>query len=205
MPLNIEREVEHPDVTALKAKVTTVARRYASSHGWCSVVEDALREAGVTGTSGPRNINVEVTFTVNGGEEQKAVHRFPRDPLAVAESVEAQHQYVLDQIVVPSVVLGVEVKPEVQIIDLTEATHGKGGLEYPDGFVHVYSSREGRVAHLLREPTDRGHTENLRRWLRRGLHYAMCGSMMSAPTEESDRSEDRVCKKCLERAQSAVA
>jgi hypothetical protein len=203
MPLNIEVEAEHPDVTALKKNVAQVAKRYATAHGWCSVVDDALREAGVTGPSGPRNINVEVTFTINGGEEQKATHRFPREPF-VGKSAEQQHQYVLDQIVTPVSVLGVEVRPDVQIVDLNETTGlGRDGLDYPDGYIHVYSSREGRVAHLLRLPVN--EPENLGRWIRRGLHYAMCGSLMSTPTQESDRSEDRVCKKCLDRAATAVA
>lgn len=201
--MNIEREVEHPDVTALKEKVAQTAREYASAHGWCSVVEDCLREAGVTGAPGPRNITVEVTFTVNGGEEQKATHRFLRDPLAEAQSVEAQHQYVLEQIVVPSTVLGVEIRPEVQIIDLNETDRlSRDGLVYPDGYVHAYYSREGRVAHLFPEPVN--EVENMRRWIRSGLHHAMCGGLMSAPTQESYRSEGRVCKKCLERAEAAV-
>ena len=201
MPLNIEVPTEHPDVTALKQKVIKVADQYTRTHGWCDVVNQALRDMGVKGVPGPRKINVEVTFTVEGVDgEQRATHRFDRESLA-DKTTEQQHEYVLEQIVTPSVVLGVQITPNVTIIDLNEAARtSRDGLEYPEGYVHVYTSREGRVAHLLRDPG----VDDLRRWLRRGIHYAMCSDLMTSPVTESDRSEGRVCKKCLDRAESAA-
>lgn len=61
-----ERQLAKKDqeMVEFKAKVREVAREYASSHGWCEVVEDALEEAGIE-TERPVhrirfNLNVEL-------------------------------------------------------------------------------------------------------------------------------------------------
>jgi hypothetical protein len=96
----------------------------------------------------------------------------------------------------PTAVLGVTIPaPTVEVIDLNLANRGAAGLDYPDGFIHFFTSNEGRVAHLIRDP----NREDTERWLSRGAHYALCGASSFAGTQNSARSEDRVCKKCLER------
>lgn len=208
MPLNIEpTAVEHPDVTALKQRIIAVTKKYTDRHGWCAEARNALREAGVLDEPSNKNINVEVTFTINGSEEQKASQRFRLRDLT-GKSHEQQLEWVRDQIATPTLILGVPVTPEVVVLDLNESsTVSHGNLSYPEGYTHIYVSNEGRVAHLLLNAENR-EGPTLERWISRSIHYTLCGtSAYRTGTLDSPRAvAGKVCAKCLTRAEnSAVA
>lgn len=211
MPLNIEVQTEHPDVTALKKRVVEVTHRYTNAHGWCNEANNALREAGVL-DSPKNNIRVAITFTVAGSEEQQAVKVFNAADL-IELSDDERKAFVAEQIMPDVSVAGVKVNLPVTIIDLnnTEATGMNSGLAYPEEFQHFYSSQEGRVAHLIR--ADRLHRrvreaiangeppEVVEAAMKRGYIAATCGMNAAySATLTSTRSENRICVKCIERA-----
>jgi hypothetical protein len=218
MPLNISVEAEHPDVTVLKAKVREVAKRYTKKHGWCAEVNKALREAGIEDDA---KVKVEIKFTVSGSAEQTATQTFAASALA-GKTAEEQNAWVADQIAPKVVVAGVEVTLPVTVIDLTlveeikpvPAAGYKDGMDYPDGYVHFYTSNEGRVAHLVRKDsvldTDLavagsgpGHAVSvINAWLRQRRIRALCGtepSYYGQATASSVRAEGRVCQNCQSR------
>jgi hypothetical protein len=199
MPLNIEVEQEHPDVTALKEQVREVAQKYARRHNWCAEVNRALAEAGIIDPR-PKKMSVEILFTVGDSEEQRAIKRFPLADLA-GKTPEEQNAWVAEQITPKVEVAGVEVTSlNVMVRDLNEVTRAaRSGLEYPTGYVHFYTSNDGRVAHLMEDPG----VEVTDGWLQRNGRYALCTQVAYLAVTESARSEGRVCPHCLARAESA--
>lgn len=207
MPLQIEVEAEHPDVTALKQKVREVAQSYTRRHGWCREVKNALREAGI---EDERKVNVEITFTVAGSDEQKTIAGFQVSDLA-GKSDEEQKALVAEKIAPKVNVAGAQVTIPVTIVDLNEsdkqAVSGVGGLEYPDNMFHFYVSDSGRVAHLANKPLavveDRQNVQQYIDAQRSRGHaiYAICGETAYYPTSTSIRSENRICQNCASRAQ----
>ena len=60
----------HPETIALAQKVIEVAQREAEKHGWCNVVDKALREAGLgayIGTTKTVRVTVDVPVSVEPG------------------------------------------------------------------------------------------------------------------------------------------
>jgi len=204
MPLQIEVEAEHPDVTALKQKVRDVAKTYTSRHGWCREVKNALREAGI---EDERKINVEITFTVAGSDEQKTIAGFPVSDLA-GKTDEEQKQIVAEKIAPKVNVAGAQVTIPVTIVDLNksdkQAVGGLGGLEYPDAYIHFYVSDSGRVAHLANKPSSVMAGQSVEDYLQRqrnsgGALYSVCGEAAYYPVSTSNRSENRLCQNCVSR------
>lgn len=218
MTLNIEQtEVEHPDVTALKQRVKEVAGRYTSRHGWCGEVKAALREAGIDDVA---SIKVAITFTMAGSEQQTVEKVYPVDKLAGKSEAE-QNAFVAADIAPKVKVAGLDVTLPVTVVDLTQVgdiqrggavptTDPSSGLSYDtERFQHFYTSREGRVAHLVRrDGLDLGEEASARdidRALRRHRISALCGAGPNIygnndPTVSSPRAEGRVCHSCSERA-----
>lgn len=204
MPLQIEVETEHPDVTALKKRVKEVAERYKRRYNWCREVNQALREAGIEDNN---TITVEVTFTVAGSDEQKSVVVFPISDLAGKDD-EEQKQVVAEKIAPKVNVAGTTVSIPVTIVDLNESSRNAAtGLNVPNGYTHFYISESGRVAHLVPLPYQvtsgqMALEEWTRQWANGRGVSAVCGEISYYPTTISARSENRVCQNCANRVGS---
>jgi hypothetical protein len=184
MPITIEGEAEHPDVTALKQRVREVAEDYAKRHNWCREVQRALAEAGIVDET---KVHVQVDFHIEGGEPQQTMLRMPQSDLAGKRRA-AQHTFVAD-LLSPEVTIGrATIKVPVIIDDLNLVESG-GTEALREGWVLCYTSVDGRVQHIV-------HGASLRDqpyWT-----IAECGASGSW-VEESTRSEGRVCARCTTR------
>lgn len=204
MPLNIEVEAEHPDVTALKKRVIEVTKKYTDRHGWCGEAQKALAEAGVT-ESRAKKVDVEIVFTVEGvEEEQHGRKRITASSLA-GKTPEQMNAYVTDMLRTEGTyaVAGTTITPLITVTDLNEWHPGEGDV--PAGYSAAFTSREGRVKHLLVTPRRVLEAEDpkaaLERHLR-GSNYFMCGAGSYGGALESTRDEGRICQKCLTRAEN---
>jgi hypothetical protein len=222
MPITLpEQAAEHPDVTALKERVREVATKYAKNHNWCGVVKQALREAGIEDPNSQK-IAVTISFTVAGSEAQTAVKKFNVSDL-VGKTHEEQMVWIAEKIAPKVDVAGTQVTLPVAVLDIDgtfEARTSSGlivvdGLEYPQGYIHYYTSDDSRVAHLGRhrwDPEGINHPDALREWhlaARRSYLRGICASSQSelygAPRPTSSRSEHRICARCLPNANARVA
>lgn len=230
MPLNIEvtEPTEHPDVTALKRKVAEAAKAHSRSNH-CGEYKTWLRKLGIEEEI-EKMIAVEITFTAFGVEGQKALKSFPEASLA-GKSAEEQNAWVAEQIGQSVSIAGVQVAIPLEVTDLNPAPEGatvqgsnygttESGLVIPRGYMHAFTSNEGRVAHLHRltttdvqvldATTDPGQQEqHLRRVLDQKNHErysnksAVCGedNRWNAWVRTSQRSEHRVCANCTRSAE----
>jgi stress-induced morphogen len=183
MPITIEGDTEHPDVTALKQRVREVAEQYAKRHNWCREVQRALAEAGIVDET---RLHVQVDFHIEGADAQQTTIRIPQSDLA-GKTRRQQHALVAD-LLSPEVTIGrVAIKVPVIIDDLNLVE--SGASEVKDGYVLRYTSHEGKVQHIVEEVS-----------LRHNRHWTLaeCGSSGSW-VEESSRSEGRVCARCVTR------
>ena len=198
MPLNLDMEqpAEHPDVTALKAKVTEVAKKYAKQYNWCNVVDNALAEAGIITT--PTMLRVDITFTVAGSAEQHATKKFKAEDLT-GKTTEEQNAWVAEQIAPKVNVAGTTVTLPVTVIDLNLVETGAGDPGLPEGYVKRFKTQDGRVQHIVPERNLTG--EHNYRWVN-----ALCGeeNIGTSWSETSNRSEDRVCRRCSEGAEALI-
>lgn len=232
MPLNIEvtEPTEHPDVTALKQKVAEAAKEH-SRRNHCGEYKSWLRQLGIEDVKA-KKIVVEITFTAFGVEGQKATKAFPEKDL-VGKTAEEQNAWVAEQISEKVTIAGTQVAIPLTVTDLnpaedavvlTEASPSWGttglGLVVPYGYTHVYTSNEGRVAHLVRlndETLRQLHLTNGEReqeniiltFLNRGNGYrgratAACSTDPGAWggwARASSRSENRICQNCNQQAE----
>lgn len=183
MPITIEGEVEHPDVTALKQRVREVAETYAKRHNWCREVQRALAEAGIVDET---RLHVQVDFHIEGADAQQTTIRVPQSDLA-GKTRRQQHALVAD-LLSPEVAIGrVMVKVPVRIDDLNLVESAAGAIH--EGYVLRYTSDEGKVQHILNEDA-----------LRNSPYFssAECGASGSW-VENSLRGENRVCTRCTTR------
>ena len=218
MPLILpEQPPEHPDVTALKNRVREVAADYKRRYNWCNEINAALREAGIDTVNA--KMSVAIQFSVAGSETQTATKTFEVASL-MGKTHEEQLAWIADQIAPKVDVAGTAVTLPVTVIDIDgeykepESPLAGGmitlnGLTYPEGYIHFFTSSEGRVAHLVRyqwtPTTMQSHIEELRRVKearRYGQLRAICGTDAYTPAANSIRSEGRVCVRCTERATS---
>lgn len=211
MPLILpEQPPEHPDVTALKNRVREVAARYKKRYNWCDEINAALREAGVDTVNA--RMSVTIRFSVAGSEEQTATKVFDVASL-MGKTHEEQVAWVADQIAPKVDVAGVQVTLPVTVHEVDgeyppdQVTNNGliivGGLSYPTGHLHFYTSSEGRVAHLVRydwDPQTNDHSAALQayRTTRRYDTRGLCGAETYSPQGRSLRSEGRVCARCTE-------
>ena len=214
MPLILpEQPPEHPDVTALKNTVREVAKRYAKEYNLCSVVDRALREAGINGPNA--KVEVAIRFSVAGSDEQTAHKTFDVNSL-VGKTHEEQVAWIAEQIAPKVDVAGVQVTLPVTVLDIdgeyeepaSPVANGQitiNGFTYPEGHIHAFTSSEGRVAHLLRHDWDPNSQplvdalNEVRTSRRYGNLRALCGTDLYSPTTFSTRSEGRICFRCVER------
>lgn len=214
MPLILpEQPPEHPEVTALKQKVREVAADYKRRYNWCNEINAALREAGIDTTSA--KMAVTIRFSLAGSDEQTATKTFDVAAL-IGKTHEEQVAWVADQIAPKVAVAGVEVTLPVTVHDIDGEyspvpVMDNGliviqGLSYPNGYIHFFTSTEGRVAHLARYEWD-WSTLDVQTALTRfregrrygGLTRAICGAETYTPVAQSARSESRLCHRCYER------
>jgi hypothetical protein len=199
MPLNIEatETTEPAEVAALKKKVEAVAKRYAKRHNWCSVVDVALEEMGVHDK--PVRMQVEVEYVV----PIKA--RLEIDPTQFAgKTEEEQHALMASLLRGSTSTYFREDTRQITTPEFGEVTVSSlneyvippmviGDYTVPEGILARYTSREGRVAHLLRP--NAGHNTR--------YAAALCGTSSYHWTENSARSENRVCANCQKQAEPA--
>lgn len=217
MPLNITTPVEPPEVTALKKKITEVAKKYTDRHGWCDVVNKALAEAGVNTT---QTIGVKVDFTI-GGVASDVTQSFPLADL-VGKTDAEQKAIIAAGIDSTVKVGGKTVKVPIEVVDLTEveslianAVASWSGRMIPPGYIEAFTGDNGRVTHLFpvrtgrrapAEPLDPANKNRVRTYLANSNAYAACGTTAYwSATTSSTRDEDRLCANCTRRATNSAA
>lgn len=216
MALVLPEDFDTAEVTVLKRHVRSVAQKYAERHGWCDVVNKALAEAGITDNS---KIHVCVTFRVGGVDlDFTTVQRYSVGDLS-GKTDEEQRVWVAEQIQIEQdvMVAGVTMELPVEVISLENAsTPGIGDVEVPVGYLPIYTSEEGRVAHLIGEHSVPEYAqeseEAYANWLRNQRMgsdiKALCraGDYWTRPVVRSPRADTgRVCATCTKRADDALA
>lgn len=192
MPLSIEATtpVEHPDVTALKDKVREAAKKH-SVRNHCGEYKSWLRQLGIDDAE--EKVHVEIEFTVSGSSPQKAVQKFRVADLA-GKTAEEQHTWVAEKIAPKVDVAGTKVTLPVTIIDLNKVEKPVitlAGTIIPEGYIARYASNDARVLHVI-QTTE----EILARSNGNSRIYSACGESSYRWSEESARSEGRVCRNC---------
>lgn len=187
-------EVDSPEVAELKERVRTVAKKYTDRHGWCSAVNSALKECGIS--TEEKKVPVKILFSVSGSEPTEAVKKFKVSDL-INLSHDEQIAYIAEQIAPKVSVAGVSVTLPVNVSDIS-LHEGDAPLEASDyrGHRGFFTSLEGRVRHLTRQTfeTEEAYTSHIA-----SARYAssLCGSGDTyGPSLTSQRDEGRVCANC---------
>lgn len=206
MPLNIEVETEHPDVTALKKRVIAVTKKYTDRHGWCSEAQKALAEAGVT-ESKSKKVDVEIIFVIEGVEEQQNGRKRITASTLAGKTPEQMNAYVTDMLRTEStyMVAGRTITPLITVIDLNE--WHPGSTDVPNGYSGLFTSREnGRVRHLIPTPRRVREADDpvgaLNRYAHGRVIYFMCSESTGIGTSDSIRDGGRICNACMSRAEA---
>lgn len=187
-------EMDSPEVAELKEKVRTVAKKYTDQHGWCSVVNSALKECGVVTVE--EKVPVKILFSVSGSEPTEAVKKFKVSDLINLSHGE-QIAYIAEQIAPKVSVAGVSVTLPVNVSDIS-LHDGDTSLEADDyrGHRGFFTSLEGRVRHLSRQTFEA--EEAFTTYVASTRYVAsLCGSGDTyGPSLTSQRDEGRVCANC---------
>lgn len=189
----VEANSDSPEVAALKAKVTEVAKKYTDKHGWCGEVRRALAECGITPEQEQKVVvttALGLTFTVPvrlsrlvglDEEEQRAVFADLLSTTALAG-------------IGGTTVTGrLALTPE-GITDLSLASQGSGPRAFERDGMWVQIAAESRVTHFIPHLRHDGG-----RWMssdheRAGRLYATCGQ--SGYVQPGGRHDLRHCRNC---------
>lgn len=181
-----------------KAEVVRVSRKYANAHGWCNVVDQALREVGaltppvVVTTTLTVTQNVRLTIDADvwnalDEEGQKA---------QIASLARRGGLYIYGSITSDDGVTRLETvgnRPSGYEAGAPGAATAAG--QVPAGYTWLYLTNTGRVRHLWLTSVAEG--ERMR-------GQSVCGrsekARYQALVADSLRGEDRNCQRCTDRA-----
>lgn len=196
MPLGIPAGEggDSPEVIALKAQVEQTARKYAREHNWCSVVNQALKEMGIE-PSETINITVEgmVPFALDVAVPKAIFAGLSEDEeMTAAAKLLDEGSITYHPPGGVRRVPGTTAKGGSMLVASVEMYAGKVDDDLPEGYAKVFTSSEGRVAHIL----DHGESSRRRdgRWA-----VALCRAESYSWAETSARDEGRTCARCSER------
>jgi len=224
MPTNAELEARVEELAAaleeskkqhreMKQTVVTTARKYASAHGLCEVVDKAIEEAGLGPNLEKIEIDIQIPAKIEFDVDAGLIEGMSDDDRAmyVAKELAPALLLMVDKTktgIIPQPI-GVGARrrngvhggdPKVTLGDIV--VEGYGTVEMPEppespwntppGYITRYTSNEGRVLH---------HFEN------RGMGTvarALCGRVLytyqDSLREDSARGENRLCGDCRRRA-----
>ena len=191
--------VDSPELAEFKAHVVRVARKYATAHNWCGVVDSALREMGAM----PMNETVDVKVTTDIMEmvvkvkpEEFAGLTARRQATKIVGLIGAVSLMGAGAVrgsltLRPESITGMEIKSKPR----KSAIRGVPD----DNEVHRfrYTSDSGRVAHaFLRSDVDEMGSIRVR-----GTADAICNTAVDLrhAVRRSHRGEDRLCDRCTAR------
>lgn len=188
--------IEVDPLADFKGQVAVTARKYATAHGWCSVVDDALREMGIDPRNpGGNGVTLYARVVINMPVE---VVVGITDPTPFVDKTEDEQKEAIARLISARVtfgnVTGVNVLSQnllpVTVLSLDNHEGDIGGV--PPGYLGRFTSGDGRVKHLVgvdeQRRLDRGHGVT-----------ALCGQLSYGWTEHSSRDEGRVCERCMAR------
>jgi hypothetical protein len=212
----------------LREKVITTARKYAKDHGLCSVVDQAIEEAGLGPAWKHIELKMTVPTTIKLSVDGDLIEGLSEDEMKsyVAEKIAPSLLTMVDvtktdglvreklayggggragryAIPEPIVELGDIVVESTQTIELPEPPPS----EAPPGWFAAYTSADGRVKHFFSESM--ANREDLMNPNATQIRYSggsvylrsACGSAnwLYSVVRNSPRGENRVCAACQSR------
>ena len=193
MPLNLEtpESQEHPDVIACKRRILQLARDHTNRFHCGGGAEEAVRAAGLMPPA-ERRLQVVVEFSLSDGEHQETTLRFDESDL-IDKTEEEQNTFVEEMLRADAMIYVGDQRIPVPIMvhDLNLLAPPEG---VPMGHSLLYTSNEGRVAHIVPDHDTSG------RGRRRGLAVALCSTESFGWQETSPRASGETCARCSERA-----
>jgi len=177
-----------------KAEVVRVSRRYAQQHGWCNVVDQALREVGAL--AAPMVVNTALAVTQN---VQLTV---PSDVWNGLDE-DGQKEYIASLARRAGLFITGSYQDEDLRLNMTgRATNFEVGVPgeaaadgTPAGYVWRYRDNEGRVMHLWDARLDQANNEQ---------GDSVCGRLHKPRRRtllmDSTRATGGHCGRCEERA-----
>lgn len=212
-----------------RVRLVDIAQRYAKNHNLCSVVDQALTEAGLFGQTVKKKITADVSMEVyidvdaeifdgmTEDEQKEALQKaqitgvvWKADASAVRGVANGTRQ--LTQ---PTTNIGEIVVKSVETVDANAVISGTtGNAVLPAGFLALYTAPEGRVLHIVEaiglENRNVGSMVNVDGVDFRVRNTPLCGRSMWGygnriwmPT--STRSVGRYCQGCRDVSVSRYA
>lgn len=190
--LTAEIEPQMVDADVVR-RVAMAAKR---KHGWCAEVEKALKDAGIDPEPKKRQVRVHFTGTVALDVDPAEYKGLDED--AIKEKVRAKATFAIGKNGSISEISEIEViKKEVhEAIPVSSASDlaERAAARFP-GYTARYASQDGRVYHLFLTSVLQGAASY--------FIDAVCSDDFALRdlTETSPRGENRVCRKCQDRAE----
>lgn len=201
MPLDLsDQEDANAELNQFKAHVKEVANKYTERHGWCDVVNQALREIGVEpeGIRAVVDVEIKVQMPVSIADIKDLMGKTPEEQNAIIASKLIADRFVT----VPSTQShGVRylsthdvIKPDqLKVVDVNQMAADTLVNGVPAGYVAVFTSDDGRVRHFIQSAWAGERTFS---------RYGLCGVQIPYPKTTSTRDQGRNCVKCTERARN---
>ena len=187
-----------PEMAEFKRQVVRVAKKYATNHGWCSVVDRALEEMGAVPSVSTVDVKVSTDFM------EIVVKVKPED---LAGLTVKRQVAKIATLIGPIAMMGsanvrgsMTIKPEaitaMKIVTKPKQMTVPQGVPADDeAYRFRYLSDTSRVAHALRRSEVDDTAGSLRHM---GQYATVCNTAanLRSVTAHSSRGEDRLCDRC---------